>query len=124
MNTFTPSARQSNWLIAIGFLAFGYAIYLRYMIMENVQAGLTCDGGHKSWLCFSRMVFNALDVSGTLGWIALGAAVIAFIRPGVVLLSIALVTAALALVLHNGGLGGLAGGLILLSFARPVPAPE
>ena len=124
MNTFTPSGRQANWLIAIGFAAFGYAIYLRYMIMENVQAGLTCDTGFKSWLCFSRQVFNALDVSGALGWIALGAAVVVFIRPGAVFLSVALVTTALALVVHNSGLGGLAGGLIILSFARPVPAPE
>jgi hypothetical protein len=124
MHPFTPTGRQSNWLIAVGFAAFGYALYLRYMIMENVQAGLACDAGHKSWLCFSRQVFHALDNNGALGWIALAAAVVAFVRPGVVFLSIALVTTALALVLHNAGLGGVAGGLIVLSLARPAPVPE
>ena len=123
MPIFTPTARQSNWLIAVGFSAFGYAIYLRYMILENVQAGLTCDTGAKSWLCFSRQVFHALDNNGALGWIALGAALIAFVRPGVVLLCIALVATALALVLHNAGLGGLAGGLVILCLARPAPVP-
>jgi len=124
MRPFTPTARQSNWLIATGFSAFGYAIYLRYMILENVPAGLACDAGLKTWLCFSRQVFHALDNSGALGWIALIAAAGAFLRPGMVLVSLALVTTALALVLHNAGLGGLAGGLIVLSLARPAPAPE
>ena len=52
------------------------------------------------------------------------AAVVAFMRPRVVFLSIALMTTALALVLHNAGLGGIAGGLIVLSLARPAPLPE
>jgi hypothetical protein len=121
---FTPSGRQANWLIAIGLLAVSYAIYLRYMIVENVPAGLACDAGAQTWLCLSRKVASTLDNNGALGWIALGCAVIAFIRPGVVLLSLALATTAVGLVMHNAGLAGVAGGLIVLSFARPALAPD
>jgi hypothetical protein len=121
---FTPSARQTNWLIVVGLSAVGYAIYLRYMIVENVPAGLACDAGHRTWLCLSRQIAGTLDNNGAFGWIALVFAIAAFIRPGVILLSIALVTTALGLVMHNAGLAGIAGGLMVLSFARPAPASE
>jgi hypothetical protein len=121
---FVPNPRQSNCLIAVGFLAVGYAIYLRYMIVENVPAGLACDAGRQSWLCLSRQVAGILDNNGALGWIALVFAVAAVIRPGAILLCIALAATAVALVMHNAGLGGLAGGLIVLSFARPATASE
>ncbi|MGZ5829351.1 MAG: hypothetical protein ACXWJW_12555 [Xanthobacteraceae bacterium] len=121
---FTPTARQSNCLIAVGLLSIGYAIYLRYMIVENVPAGLSCDAGRQSWLCMSRQIAGTLDNSGAFGWIALIFAVAAFIRPGAILLSIALAATAIGLVMHNAGLAGIAAGLIVLSFARPVLAPE
>jgi hypothetical protein len=121
---FTPSARQANWLIAAGLCAVGYAIYLRYMVVENVPVGLVCDAGRQSWICLSRRVAVVLDNNGAFGWIAFGSAIVALIRPGVVLLSVALVTTALGLVMHNAGLAGIAGGLIVLSLARPAPAPE
>ena len=121
---FTPSARQANWLIAVGLSALGYALYLRYMIIENVPAGLVCDAGQQTWLCLSRRIAGTLDNNGAFGWIALVVAIAAFIRPGVALLSITLATTALGLVMHNAGLAGIAGGFIVLSFARPAPAPE
>lgn len=124
MKPFRPSCCQSNWLIAGGLIAVGYAIYLRYMIVENVQAGLACDAGRPSWLCLSRQVAMTLDNTGAFGWIALVFAVAAFIRPGTALVALALAATALGLVMHNAGLAGLAGGLIVLSFARPAPAPE
>ena len=121
---FTPPARQASWLIAIGLIAIGYAIYLRYMVVENVPVGLACDAGQQSWICLSRQVAVVLDNNGAFGWIALGSATVALIRPGVVLLSIALATTALGLVMHNAGLAGIAGGLIVFSLARPAPVPE
>ncbi|HVG51942.1 MAG TPA: hypothetical protein VM867_09940 [Xanthobacteraceae bacterium] len=121
---FNPTTRQANWLIAVGLISVGYAIYLRYNIMENVQVGLGCDAGHQNWVCFSRKLADRLDNNGAFGWIALVAGVVAFLRPGVVFLSIALAATALGLVLHNAGLAGIAGGLIVLSFARPATRPE
>ncbi len=121
---FTPSIRQSIWLIAFALLAVGYALYLRYLEMENVPVGLACDADPQTWLCTSRHIANALDISGAFGWIALLFGIVAFLRPGVVLLSLALAATTLGLVLHNGGLAGIAGGLIVLSFARPAPPPE
>jgi hypothetical protein len=121
---FLPTARQTNWLIAVGFLSIGYALYLRYMIIENVQAGLGCDAGHQTWLCLSRKVGLALDERGVFGWVALAAALLTVIRPGVVLFAIALAAIGLGLVLHNAGFAGLAAALLVLSFARPARAPE
>jgi hypothetical protein len=121
---FRPSPSQINWLIAVGFLSVGYALYLRYMIIENVQVGLGCDSGLQTWTCLSRKVGLTLDERGVLGWVALGAALLTLIRPGVVLFAVALAATALGLVLHNAGLAGLAAGLLVLSLARPASAPE
>jgi hypothetical protein len=118
---YTPTPRQSNCLIAAGLIAVGYAIYLRYVIVENVPAGLACDAGSRSWLCLSRQVALTLDNNGALGWIALVFAAAAFVRPGAILLCIALAATAIGLVMHNAGLAGIAAGLIVLSFARPAP---
>jgi len=121
---FLPTARQTNWLIAIGFLSVGYALYLRYMIIENVQAGLACDAGMQTWLCLSRKVGLALDERGVFGWVALAAAVLTLIQPNVVLFAFALAAVGLGLVLHNAGLAGLAAALLVLSLARPASEPE
>ncbi|HEY4774819.1 MAG TPA: hypothetical protein VIH40_08365, partial [Xanthobacteraceae bacterium] len=106
---FLPSARQANWLIAIGFLSLGYALYLRYLVIENVPVGLACDSGLKTWLCLSRTVAAALAHNGVFGWVALGAAAIHFVRPSVVLFAIALAVTAFGLVLFDASLSGLAG---------------
>ena len=119
---FRPSPQQIHWLIVIGFLSIGYALYLRYMIIENVQVGLNCDAGWQTWTCFSRKAGLALDEHGVFGWVALAAALLTLIRPGVVLFAITLAVTGLGLVLHNAGLAGLAAGLLVLSLARPSAA--
>ena len=48
---FLPTARQTNWLLVIGFLALGQALYLRYMALENNTVSLACQGGLRTWLC-------------------------------------------------------------------------
>ena len=53
---FLPTARQANWLISIGFLALGYALYLRYWGIENTPLGLACDAGLGTSLCLIRRV--------------------------------------------------------------------
>ena len=116
---FRPSAAALNWVITVGFLALGYAIYLRYLVIEQTQIGLACDAGLKTWQCLSRTVVSALFENEVFGWISLGAAVLTLIRPVVPLFAIGLAASAFGIVLHNGGLSGLAAALLLLSFARP-----
>ena len=119
---FLPSARATNWLLIVGLLSLGYALYLRYLIIENVPAGLACDAGASSWLCLSRTVAIAFGLHGVFGWVALGGAILNLIRPSLPLFAIALAATCLGLVLHNAGFAGIAAGLLILSLARPVPA--
>jgi hypothetical protein len=46
------------------------------------------------------------------------------VRPSIALVLVALPTIAFGLVLHNANLAGLAAALLILSLARPAPAPE
>jgi hypothetical protein len=48
---FVPTARQTNWLLVIGFLSLGQALYLRYMALENNTVSLACQAGLRTWLC-------------------------------------------------------------------------
>lgn len=120
---FLPSARQTNWLITTGFLALGYALYLRYLGIENTQLGLACDAGLGATICPIRNAAYSFGGHFGFGWIAFAAALVNFIRPSLVLFAIALATTAFGLVLYNAGLAGLAGGLLIMSFARPAPSP-
>jgi hypothetical protein len=117
---FVPSAAVAAVLVAIGIAALSAAIYLRYMVIENVPVGLACDAGEQSFLCLARTVAVTFDNRGVFGWVALIGAIVNFARPGPVLFAIALVAAGFGLVLHNAGTAGLAAGLLVLSFARPV----
>jgi hypothetical protein len=121
---FRPSAASLNWVITIGLLALGYAIYLRYLVIEQTQIGLACDGGLKTWLCLSRTVVQAFFENEVFGWVSLGAAVLALIRPTLPLFTIGLAASAFGIVLHNAGLSGLAAALLILCFARPVPVDD
>jgi hypothetical protein len=117
---FRPSAAALNWVITVGLLSLGYAIYLRYLVIEQTQIGLACDVGLRSWQCLSRTVVSALFENEVFGWVSLGAAVVTLIRPVVPLFTIGLAASAFGIVLHNGGLSGLAAALLIMSFARPV----
>jgi hypothetical protein len=121
---FLPSARQTNWLLIIGFLALGEALYLRYLAIEYAQVSLACQGGSKTWLCATFRLVIALYNHSVFGWVALAAAALNLVRPSIVLVGVALAAAASGLVLHNANLAGLAAALLLLSLARPAPAAE
>jgi len=121
---FSPTARQTNWLIALGLVSLGYATYLRYMAIEATTVGLACQAGAQTWLCATRMVVTALHEHSVFGWVALAAAILNLIRPHLFLLSIALAAAAFGVVLHNAVLSGLAAGLLIISLARPGPSTE
>lgn len=119
---FHPSARQTNWLLIVGFLALGEALYLRYLAIEHASVSLACQGGLQTWLCASFRTVIALYNNSVFGFLALGAAVLNLVRPSIVLVSVALAAAGFGLVLHNAGLAGLAVALLIVSLARPAPA--
>ncbi len=122
--TFLPTARQSNWLIAAGFLSVGYALYLRYLAVEQSSVGLACQAGLDTWLCLIRRIAIALFTDSVFGWSALVAAALNLVRPSVVLFGLALIAAGFGIVLYNVGLSALAVSLLILSLARPAPATE
>jgi hypothetical protein len=124
--TFTPTARELNVLLIAGFLATGYALYLRYLAIENSLVGIACQQGLQTWLCTTRHVVIALFNHSAFGGIAIAAALLNLIRPHVVLMTVAVAAAGAGLVLYNTGLSALAAALLFLSLARPrsVSAPD
>lgn len=121
---FRPSARQTSWLLAIGFLAVGEALYLRYMAIEKASVALSCQAGLSTWLCSTYRVTIPLFQHEVFGAVALAAALVNLVRPSVVLTGFALAAAGFGLVLHNVDLAALAVGALILSLARPAPASE
>ncbi|MFL6796860.1 MAG: hypothetical protein ACJ8F3_05560 [Xanthobacteraceae bacterium] len=121
---FRPTSRQVHWLLILGFLAVGEALYLRYMALEYGPVSLPCQAGLQTWLCTAFRLTITLHTHAVFGWVALGAALLNLLRPSIVLLSVALAAAAFGLVLHNADLAGFAVAVLILSLARPAPAPE
>jgi len=121
---FRPTARQTSWLIAIGFLAVGEALYLRFMAIERGTVALACQAGLPTWLCSTYRATIPLFQDEVFGIVALTAALLNIVRPSVVLTAFALAAAGFGLVLHNVDLAALAVAALILSLARPAPAPE
>ena len=121
---FLPTARQTNWLLLIGLLALGEALYLRYLAIEYAQVSLACQAGLDTWLCATFRLVIILYNHSVFGWVALAAAVLNLIRPSILLVGVGLAAAAFGLVLHNANLAGVAAALLILSLARPAPAAE
>lgn len=121
---FLPSPRATNLLLAAGFLSLGYALYLRYLVIEQSSVSLACEAGLPTWLCTTRGVVLVLFRHGVFGWAALAAAALNLVRPSTVFCLIALIAAGFGIVLYNVGLSALAVALLLLSLARPAAAEE
>ena len=119
---FLPSARELNGLLIVGFLATGYALYLRYLAIEQPSIALACEAGLRTWLCATRGVATWLFRHDVFGSLALAAALLNLIRPSVMLVAVALAVGGFGVVLYNVDLSALAAALILLSLARPAPA--
>jgi len=124
MKLFLPSARATNWLLIVGFVSLGYALYMRYLAVEQSTVGLACQAGLNTWLCFSRSIVIALFTNSVFGIAALVIAVLNLLRPSLVLFGAALALACLGVVLYNAQLSALAIGLLVLSLARHAPATE
>jgi hypothetical protein len=121
---FLPTARQTNWLVAIGFLAVGEALYLRFAAIENANVALACQAGLSTWLCSTYRLATPLFQHEVFGAVALAAALVNLVRPSMAPMGFALAAAGFGLVLHNVDLAALAVGTLILSLARPAPAPE
>ena len=113
---------QVQWLMVVGFLTVGYALYLRYLVIEFSTVALACDAGLQTMMCKSRTLVTALFQNSVFGIVALIIAVLNIMRPSIVLLTGGLIAAGFGIVLYNVGLSGLAIGLLILGFARPAPA--
>lgn len=121
MKLFLPSARATNALLVIGFSALGYALYIRYLALEQSTVGLACGAGLNTWLCMSRGIITVLFQNSVFGIAALIVAAVNLLRPSLVLFAVALALACLGVVLYNIILSSLAIGLLILSFARREP---
>jgi len=113
---------QVQWLLVVGFVTVGYAIYVRYLAIEFSQTSLACDAGLQTMLCKTRSLATYLFRNSVFGAVALVIAILHLIRPSIVLLTGGLIAAGFGVVLYNIGLSGLAIGLLILGFARPAPA--
>lgn len=113
---------QVQFLLVVGFVSLGYALYLRYLAVEFSQVALACDAGLQTLLCKMRALATVLFKNSVFGVTALVIAALHFIRPSIVLLTGGLIAACLGIVLYNAALSGLAIGLLILGFARPAPA--
>jgi hypothetical protein len=121
---FLPTPRRINLLLIVAFLSVGQALYIRYMAIENLNTELACQAGLQTWLCTTFRISIVFFNHGVFGWVALVAALLNLVRPSIVLTALALAAAGFGVVLHNADLSALAAGLLILSLARPAPAPE
>ena len=124
MKLFLPSARATNWLLIVGFCSLGYALYLRYLAVEQSSVGLACDAGLATWLCTSRRIAIVLFQHSVFGIAALALALLNLLRPSLVFFAAALAAAGFGIVLYNVELSALAIALLALSFARRAVEPE
>jgi hypothetical protein len=113
---------QVQFLLVVGFLTVGYAMYLRYFGIEFSSFALACDAGLQTVQCKARTLATSLFRNSVFGIVALIVATLHVIRPSIVLLTVGLVAATLGIVLYNIALSGIAIGLLILGFARPAPA--
>ncbi|WGS17270.1 MULTISPECIES: hypothetical protein [unclassified Bradyrhizobium] len=119
---FRLSPYQVQFLMVVGFLTVGYALYLRYLAIEFSTVALACDAGLQTMICKARALSTVLFKHWVFGITALVIAVLNLIRPSIVLLTGGLIAAGLGIVLYNVALSGIAIGLFILGFARPAPA--
>jgi prepilin signal peptidase PulO-like enzyme (type II secretory pathway) len=113
---------QVQFLLVVGFVTVGYALYLRYLAVELSTVALACDAGLQTMLCKSRTLATYLFKNSVFGIAALIIATLHVMRPSIVLLTLGLIAAGSGIVLYNIALSGIAIGLLILGFARPAPA--
>ena len=78
---------QVQWLMVVGFLSVGYALYLRYLAIEFSTVALACDAGLQTMLCQARALATVLYKNSVFGITALVIAALHLIRPSIVLMT-------------------------------------
>jgi uncharacterized membrane protein len=121
VSLFRPSGRAALILSLLAVAAVGFALYLRYNIIQNTPIGLACEAGEQSLTCTLRLAAIHVFVRSIFGSTAVVAALLQLWRPNVVVFGIGLISAAFGLVLYNTRLSALAVALLVLSFARAWP---
>jgi hypothetical protein len=113
---------QVQFLLIVGFVTVGCALYLRYFAIEFSTVALACDAGLQTMICKMRLLATYLFKNSVFGVVALVIAALHVMRPSIVLLTGGLIAAGLGIVLYNISLSGIAIGLLILGFSRPAPA--
>jgi hypothetical protein len=62
---------QVQWVLIVGFMAVGYALYLRYLAVEFSTVALACDAGLQTMLCKTRLLITYLFRHSVFGIVAL-----------------------------------------------------
>lgn len=109
-------------LAALGVVALGMALYLRYFIIQNSAIGVACEAGAVGFTCKLRLAVILMFVQDCFGWVAMIAAGVQLWRPNIVAFGTGLIFALMGLVLYNTRASALAIALLVLSLARPSPA--
>src|SRR6202171_5683852 len=92
---------QVQWLLIVGFVTVGYALYLRYLAVEFSTVALACDAGLQTMLCKTRILATYLFKNSVFGIVALVIATLHVIRPSIVLLTGGVVGAGVGVVFFN-----------------------
>lgn len=119
---FLPTRKAASMLAALGVVALGTALYLRYAIIQNSVIGVACEAGEVSALCKLRLAVILMFAQDCFGWVAMIAAGVQLWRPNIVAFGTGLIFALMGLVLYNTRASSLAIALLVLSLARPWPA--
>jgi hypothetical protein len=120
--SFRLTPYQVQFLLIVGFVTVGYALYLRYLAIEFSSVALACDAGLQTMICKMRLLATYLFKNSVFGVVALVIAALHVMRPSIVLLTGGVIAGGLGIVLYNISLSGIAIGLLILGFARPAPA--
>ena len=84
---------QVQFLLIVGFVTVGYALYVRYLTIEFSTVALACDAGLQSMTCKMRALATYLFKHSVFGIVAVIIAVLHVMRPSIVLLTAGLVVA-------------------------------
>ncbi len=110
---FLPSARATNILLIVGFGALGYALYVRYMGIEQSHVGWPAMRPRHLDVRAAPRLRRAVRPFADRRR-GRGAGGDHLLRPTLVIFALALAAAQMGVVLYNGMLASLAIGLLLL----------
>src|SRR5207342_3113858 len=86
---------QVQFLLVVGFVTVGYALYLRYLAIELSTVALACDAGLQTTVCKMRLLATYLFRNSVFGTVAIVIAALHVLRPSIALLTAGLVAAGL-----------------------------